>query len=297
MKNQRNKKNTEAELVKQAIDFLWNKKRFEDAIVLSRRLLRLRPRYPLYYLILSDSYRAIDIRDNNYKAEMKSQMYWDKAFLPDGKFTRSDYYEQGIEVAARYLLATQDLEKLNEIETKKLQELSTKKLTSKEFYDAILGQVSISKNQADRLAYLKTGLMKAKAGYNQNLYAFDSEGKLVTPTLQEFIKTKLKDPKRQLLFVLSNQDPITGKEAKYAFNILKNFSLDIPSESVIKARQRRSRYYYSHQKERQEYQRLYDSKNRQRKRVRNKLDYSWRQSGLTKRQGFPRDNSNISESV
>ena len=293
MINQRKKRDTETELEEQAIKCLWDKYQYEDAIALTRRLLRLKPRYPLYYLILSDCYKGIAIRDNDLKASEKSWMYWDRAFAFDGKFIRSDYRQQGIEAAARYLLATQDLEKLTEIETKKLQELRTKQVTSGELYDAMLGQVSVSKDPDVRLDYLEIALMKAKAGYNQNLYVFDSEGKLINSTFQEILKDKAKDPKRKLLFVLSNQDPITGKETQYAFNILKNFSLESPSESVLKARQRRRRSYYKHQKERQEHQKLYDSNNRQRKRVRNKLDYSWRQSGLTKRQAFPRDNSDI----
>ena len=73
-------------------------------------------------------------------------MYWDKAWAFDGKFIRSDYWKQGIKATAHYLLATQDLEKLTEIETKKLQELSTKKVTSGELHDAVLGQFSISED-------------------------------------------------------------------------------------------------------------------------------------------------------
>ena len=95
-----------------------------------------------------------------------------------------------------------------------------------------------------------------------------------------------------LAFIFSDSE----KETQHAFNILKNFNLDSPSESVLKARKRRERYYKSHKEERREYQRLYDSKNRQRKRARNKLDYSWKRSGLTKQQAFPRESSDSPES-
>lgn len=284
------KRATEAELVEQAIELLWSKHQYEDAIALAKRLLRRRPRYPLYYLILSDCYMGIHKRHHTEGISVesdKSERYWYKAVDPDSKFTHSDYYQQGIEVAAGYLLATQDLEKLTEVQTKKLQELHTKPLGN--LYSAVLGQVSMSKDPDIRLDYLKSALMQSKAGKNQNLYAFDSEGKFVKPTLDEFYKEKRKDPKRQLFFVVSSKDPITGQETHYKFNILKNLRFDIPSESVIKARQRRSNYYYKkidgieiHREERKKYQKLYDIKHRQRKRVRNKLDYSWKKSGLTR---------------
>ena len=222
MRNQREKRDTESELVEQAIKCLWETHQYEDAIALTKRLLRLKPRYPLYYLILSDCYTAISKRDGDFRAAEKSQMYYDKALLFDGKFTRSSYYQQGIEVAAGYLLATQDLERLTEVQTKKLQELRTKQVTFGELYDIVLGQVSVSKDSTIRLAYLKSALKQAKEGLNQNLYAFDSEGKFVNTTLDEFYKEKRKDPKRQLFFVFTTKDPITGKETQYRFNILKN---------------------------------------------------------------------------
>jgi len=242
MENQPNKRDTARELAEQAIDYLWVKHQFEDAIILIKRLLRHKPRYPLCYFLLSDCYKAISIRDNDVKANEKAEKYWVKAFAPDGKFVHSDYYEQGIEVAARYLLETQELEACSVNEEQKIQELSKKpKITPGELYQAISEQGSVSKDSAVRLKYWELLLSKAKWGYNQTLYSLDSEGKPVNPTLQEFKKAKLKDPKRQIIFVISYKDPITGKETRYAFNILKNFRLDSPSESVIKARQRRKR--------------------------------------------------------
>jgi hypothetical protein len=273
------------ELERQAIRLLWGKNQYEDAIALAKRLLRRKPRYPLYYLILSDCYLAIHKSD--YVGEIsvesdKSKTYWDKAWGFDGKFMRSDYWKQGIEVAAHYLLKTQDLEKSTEIENNNLRKLRNKQVTSDDLYDVLLGQASVSKDPAVRLNYFKMALTRAKAGFNQQLYAFDSEGKMIKATRQEFVKAKIKDPKRQIFLTLSNRDPITGKETQYTFNVLKFFPLPIPSESVIKAQQRRMRYYHNHQENCLKHQRLYDSKNRQRKRVRNKLDYSWRKLGLTK---------------
>lgn len=304
------KRYTETELEEQAINLLWDTNQYEDAIAITRRLLRRKPRYLLYYLILSDCYKGIGKRPvyikishetrvtYDLKAPEKSLMYWDKAFAPDGKFVHSDYYKQGIEVAARYLLETQELEAFSVIEEQKIQELSKKpKITPGELYQAISEQGSVSKDPAVRLKYWELLLKKAKWGYNQTLYSFDSEGKPENPTLQEFKKANLKDPKRPIIFVISYKDPITGKETQHAFNILKNFNLDSPSESVLKARLRRKRYYDLHQKERQDHQRLYDSKNRQRKRARNKLDYSWRRSGLTKQQAFPRESLDSPESL
>jgi len=298
MENQPNKRDTARELAEQAIEYLWVKHQFEDAIILIKRLLRHRPRYPLCYFLLSDCYKGISIRDHDVIANEKAEKYWDKAFAPDGKFVHSDYYEQGIEVAARYLLETQELEACSINEEQKIQELSKKpKITSGELYQAISEQGSVSKDPAVRLKYWELLLSKAKWGYNQTLYSFDSEGKPENPTLQEFKKAKLKDPKRQIVFFITYKDPITEEETQYAFNILKNFNLDSPSESVIKAREYNKDYYKNHREERLKHQRLYDSKNRQRKRARNKLDYSWRRSGLTKKQAFPRDNSDIQESL
>ncbi len=275
------KRDTETELTSQAIKCLWTTHQYEEAIAITKRLLKLKPRYPLYYLILSDCNAAIFRRDNDIKASGKSKTYWEKACAPDSKFIHSDYFQQGIDATASYLLATQDLGKLTESKMKQPQQ--TKQTTSTELYDAMFEQTSVSKDPDVRLAYFRWALMQAKSGKNQILHAFDSDGKSVKPTLDEFYKAKRKDPKRQLYFVVSIKDPIAGEETQYKFNLLKHLKFDFPSDSVIKARQRRSRYYYAHQEERQKHQKLYDSDNRQRKRVRNKLDYSWRKSGLTKK--------------
>ncbi len=296
---------TVAELEKQVIKLLWDKNQYEDAIAITRKLLKRKPRYPLYYLILSDCYKGIGQRPvyvntkltYDHKAPEKARYYWDKAIAPDSIFTHSNYYEQGIKEAAQYLLETQDLERHTESEMKRLQELSAKQVIPGELYEAIQELGSISKDPSIRLKYWELLLKKAKWGYNETLYSFDLEGNSANPTLEEFKKAKLKDPKCQIIFVVSYKDPITEEVTQHTFNILKNYNLEPPSESVIKSRQRRKRYYDNHKEERLEYQKLYDRKNHQRKRARNKLDYSWRRSGLTKRQAFPRESLNSPESI
>ncbi|MCK4815315.1 hypothetical protein KA005_06060 [bacterium] len=103
MKDQRKRQDTETELEEQAIKLLWDENQYEDAIHLAKLLLRRKPRYPLYYLILSDCYKGIAVRDNDLRASERSRMYWDKAWGSDGRFMRSDFWQQGSEAVWTFL--------------------------------------------------------------------------------------------------------------------------------------------------------------------------------------------------
>ncbi|MFW9875831.1 MAG: hypothetical protein ACFFG0_22225 [Candidatus Thorarchaeota archaeon] len=288
MKNQRSKKVTEKELAEKAYKLIWEDGEVEEAIKLIKRLLKLKPRYPLYYLLLCDCYSGIAKRDNDFMASEKAQKYYSKAFAQDTRFICSDYFQQGIEEAAQYLLKTQDLAASIAIENSNLEKLSTKQVTFNEFFDAKIGQIWISEDPSIRLAYFKYRLMNAKAGRNQKLFFYDSEGKLIRGTFENLLEAKLKDPKHEITVTLEYEDPITEEVTKYEFEVLKNIPLEPPSEKVLKARQYRKKYYYKeidgikiNQEKAKKHQKKNDRKDRQRKRVRNKLDYSLRKSGVT----------------
>lgn len=283
------KESTIAELEKQAHDLIWVENKFKDAIRLIKNLLKnYRPRYPLYYLLLSDCYMGMALQPHDSKSPAdvisaeKSVFYWDKAWDYDIQYVNSEYFESGIDAAARYLLETQDLEKAKSLEEKRLQMLSEKKVSTGEIYQAMIRQLSINEDPEVRLKYFKITLSNSKKGLNRELYTFDANGQLVNPSYTYFFKQKMENPKRQLILHVKDKNPVTGEESIYSFNICKNIQFEMPTESVLKARRRRNKYNDNNKEKINNHQREYDSKNRDRKRVRNKLDYSWRQSGLVK---------------
>lgn len=279
----RSKQDNEADLRTQAILCVWKTYQFEDAIRIVKRLLRFKPGHPLCYLILSDCYKGIAKRDNDFKASEQSETYADTVFAADGKLMSTDYCLQAIEQAAVYIVKTQNLAKLKRVAEDKLQELATKQATFSERLDVEMWMQCVSEDPEARIAYWTKSLFEAKAGFNQRLYGFDSHGKLVTPTREGMALARLRDPHGEVRLALAVKDPTTGTEIRHVFSVFKHLKSDLPTESVLKARARRKRYYDSHRDERLEYQKRYDATRKQRKRVRNKLDHSWRKDGLTHR--------------
>ena len=297
MTNSKQKRETETDTIRRALEYIWVKHQYEDAISLTRHLLRAKPRYPLYYLMLSDCYRGIEDRDHDLIARDKSLKYYDKTVGLDGKFMRSPYFDEGIKHTTCYLLFTQILSASVKNEEKRLEKFVDKKLTAQDAYDAVKYLDYISEDITTRQTHIKDMLIKSKAGYNEVLIVHDSQGNSIPPTLQDFKKAKQNKPNNQIWLNTSRINVFSGKETHFAFNMLKRFLPEPPSESVMKARARRNRYYYNHQQERKDYQNKYDRQNRDKKRDRNKLDYYFKKSGLVKAQEFPREESDDSDLI
>jgi hypothetical protein len=147
----RNERYSEADLIMQAIDCLWKKHQYEEAIKITMRLLRKKSRHPLYFLILSDCYAAM-CRDKGYKfSEEESERYWKKAFAYDTRFKNSSYFVEGIKLAAKYIRATQNRNELRNIFSGRLENLIQNGQGLDKIHDIYLDFLSVSEDEETSL--------------------------------------------------------------------------------------------------------------------------------------------------
>jgi hypothetical protein len=283
-------------MIRLATLFIWEVGDMESAISIIRRLLFRNKRYPLYYFMLADCYASISQRDKDIKALDKSQFYLKQAHKQDKAFCNSQGFEEGIKLSACYLVNTQDYEKYRESTIQRINNSIDNGISSNgEVYNLLLELDLVSENSAERLLSIKNLLMLDKAGYNQNLYIFSPQGKLIETTWDSLVREKMKNPDKPFLLNVTDTDPVTREEKTYTFNILKHFRTVPPSLTVIKARQRRRRWYHNDENKqaRLAYQKKYDAANREKKLVRNKLDYSLQKSGNSHQYARHEENTEI----
>lgn len=270
---------TEEELQREALAAL-DARDYKKAVQLFRNLLKVRPRYPVYYLMTSYCYGLLKDFKNTDKYLEKSlarvskrSINYDFDKMADELSTLLLEKNPSLKPYEALKLLVESKRKLGKHKPSE-EELAFEKVLVERFYNL---EKAITNSDAPnsikyRQAFIKIALWAVKLGLDSQMLGFDDDGVFVV-TNEELIRRKAKYPGRQYILSTVIKNAETGEEQVLTFNARKQFKMGLPTESELKTRIRKRRYYYKHQMERQDHQKRYDRRNKIRKHFRNRLDY------------------------
>ena len=281
---------TEDELLEEARN-AFEYSQYEESARLTKILLKLKSHNPLYNLMLADCYWAINKREVVIKAGLTThdviagetaEGYFKQAFARDSNFLLQDDIYDIIEELTSFLIDIDLVQNLVSrvmlLTAEKPSENTSSPEEAKKIFQTIAKSTD-PKQKESKKALVRWLVLSAKTG-NTWLLGYD-EGEFYLVTDEELVRRKENHPQGIVVWAVA-EDTKTGKFKPYQFNIRKQFRFPpySMSDKEIKRRIQKRKDYENHKTERRHKQKERDTKNKQRKHLRDKIDYIVEHSGV-----------------